>query len=173
MPSASAGCRLTGLRVALTVASMKTIALIFQLLPFASTAGLVEKAVSYKEGDAELEGFHVYDDGVEGKRPAVLIIHQWTGLTDNEKRRACMLAEMGYNVFAADIYVPADEIEAFWKEMESAEVDWQLITYPGAVHSFTQEMAGDDPSKGAAYDKKADEPSWEDMKEFFAVIFGG
>jgi dienelactone hydrolase len=67
-------------------------------------AGLVEKAVSYKQGDTELEGFHVYDDTVEGKRPAVLVIHQWTGLSDYEKRRSRMLAEMGYNVFAADIY---------------------------------------------------------------------
>src|SRR5215217_7935617 len=67
-------------------------------------AGLVEKTVSYKQGDTELEGFHVYDDAVQGKRPAVLVIHQWTGLSDYEKRRSRMLAEMGYNVFAADIY---------------------------------------------------------------------
>ncbi len=67
-------------------------------------AALVEKSVSYKQGDTDLEGFHVYDDAVAGKRPAVLVIHQWTGVSDYEKRRSRMLAEMGYNVFAADIY---------------------------------------------------------------------
>lgn len=51
-----------------------------------------------------MEGFHVYDDTLIGKRPAILVIHQWTGLSDYEKRRSRMLAEMGYNVFAADIY---------------------------------------------------------------------
>jgi dienelactone hydrolase len=69
-----------------------------------SQAALVEKAVVYQQGDATLEGFHVYDDAVTGKRPAVLVIHQWTGLSEYEKRRSRMLAEMGYNVFAADIY---------------------------------------------------------------------
>ena len=67
-------------------------------------AALVEKAVIYQQGDATLEGFHVYDDAVSRKRPAVLVIHQWTGLTENEKRRSRMLAELGYNVLAADIY---------------------------------------------------------------------
>ena len=67
-------------------------------------AEVVEKSVSYDHEGTKLEGFHAFDDGFEGKRPGVLIIHQWTGLTDYEKGRARMLAEMGYNVFAADIY---------------------------------------------------------------------
>ena len=67
-------------------------------------AALVERKVEYKEGDTVLEGFHVYDDAKSGKRPAVLVIHQWTGLSNYEMRRARMLAELGYNVFAADIY---------------------------------------------------------------------
>lgn len=67
-------------------------------------AALVEKAVTYEQGGVTLEGFHVYDDAVAGKRPGVLVIHQWTGLTEYEKSRSRMLAEMGYNVFAADVY---------------------------------------------------------------------
>jgi dienelactone hydrolase len=73
-------------------------------LTAAAHAALVEKAVTYQQGGATLEGFHVYDDAVAGKRPAVLVVHQWTGLSDYEKRRSRMLAELGYNVFAADIY---------------------------------------------------------------------
>ncbi len=72
---------------------------------------------------------------------------------------------------AVDPHVPAAEVDAFQKEMEAADADWQLVSYGGAVHAFTQEMAGDDPSKGAAYDAKADQRSWEDMRQFFAEIF--
>jgi len=65
-------------------------------------AGLVEKPVIYQHDGVTLEGFHVHDDAKAGRRPAVLVIHQWTGLSDYEKRRSRQLAEMGYNVFAAD-----------------------------------------------------------------------
>ncbi|MEK6230487.1 MAG: dienelactone hydrolase family protein [Luteolibacter sp.] len=40
-----------------------------------------------------------------------------------------------------------------------------------AVHAFTQKMAGSDITKGAAYNAKADERSWEDMQQFFSEIF--
>jgi dienelactone hydrolase len=43
--------------------------------------------------------------------------------------------------------------------------------FDGAVHAFTQKMAGNDPSKGAAYNEKADITSWETMKAFFGAIF--
>lgn len=240
-------------------------------------AALVEKTVIYKQGDTELEGFHVYDDAVPGKRPAVLVIHQWTGLSDYEKRRSRMLAEMGYNVFAADIYgkgirpqppeagksagkykgdralyrerltaaldllkadvrtdtkkvaaigycfggtgalelaragadiagvvsfhgaldtqagmaaekgristkilvlhgavdpnVPPGQVAGFEKEMNEAGADYQFVAYSGAVHGFTQKEAGDDPSKGAAYNETADRRSWAAMNAFFAEIF--
>lgn len=246
------------------------------LLPSVNAA-LVEKTVSYKQGDTELEGFHVYDDSTEGKRPAILVVHQWTGLSDYEKGRARQLAEEGYNVFAADVYgkgirpqapaagktagiykgdralyrdrllaalvvlkadertdtdkvaaigycfggtgvlelaragtgiagvvsfhggletqegmaaqagkipakvlvlhgavdpyVPPATVASFEKEMTEAKADWQLISYGGAVHSFTQKAAGDDPSKGSAYNELADRRSWEAMNAFFAEIF--
>ncbi len=66
-------------------------------------AGIISKAVDYKQGDAVLEGFSVYDDALQGKRPGVLVAHQWRGLGDYEKKRAEMLAKLGYNVFAVDI----------------------------------------------------------------------
>ncbi len=72
---------------------------------------------------------------------------------------------------ALDPFVPADEVAAFQAEMIAAEADWQFVSYGGAVRRFTQEFAGDDPSKGAAYNAKADERSWEDMQQFFSEIF--
>jgi dienelactone hydrolase len=68
------------------------------------SANIVFKTVAYKQGDTVLEGLSVYDDAIPGKRPAVLVVHQWTGLGDYEKKRAGMLAQLGYNVFAVDIY---------------------------------------------------------------------
>lgn len=236
---------------------------------------VVEKVVEYQAGDVQGEGFHAYDDAVKGQRPAVLIVHQWTGLTDYEKMRARMLAELGYNVFALDIYgkgvrpqppaagqeagkykgdralyrqrlqaglavlvkdertdaarvavigycfggtgalelarsgakvvgavsfhgglesptpedakniqgevlvlhgdidpfVPDAEVAAFEKAMQAAKASYHLVRYPGAVHAFTQKMAGNDPAKGAAYDAKADAASWEEMRRFFDRVF--
>ena len=253
------------------------------VLPFAAAlvlavspanAEIKEAAVEYKSGDVLCEGWQAYDAAKEGKRPAVLIIHQWTGLSDNEKMRARMLAELGYNVLAADIYgkgirpqppaagqeagkykgdralyrarlnaalevlkkdertdsskvaaigycfggtgvlelaragadvqgvvsfhgglgsptpadaknikgrvlvchgaddpfVPAAEVAAFHDEMKAAGVKYHFIAYPGAVHAFTQKAAGNDNSKGAAYNADADAKSWEAMKQFFAQI---
>jgi dienelactone hydrolase len=72
---------------------------------------------------------------------------------------------------AVDPYVKPEEVAAFSKEMTDAKVDWQLISYGGAVHSFTNPAAGNDPSKGAAYEEAADKRSWQAMKAFFAEIF--
>lgn len=71
----------------------------------------------------------------------------------------------------SDPHVPPDQVAAFEKEMTDAKVDWQLIAYGGAVHSFTNPQAGNDPSAGAAYDEKADRRSWGAMRQFFDEIF--
>ncbi|HTD87856.1 MAG TPA: dienelactone hydrolase family protein [Candidatus Binatia bacterium] len=249
---------------------------IFLLLALGATvrAEIVSKAVEYKEGSTTLEGWWVHDDSIHGKQPSVLVVHQWKGLTDYEKKRAEMLAKLGYNVFAVDIYgkgirpgdpkaaaaeagkyksdrpllrarvnagldqlkkfsqtdpkkiaaigycfggttalelarsgadiagivsfhgavgpaasgkpikakilalhgaddpfVPPDEVKAFEDEMRKANADWQLVAYGNSVHSFTDWNAGNDNSKGAAYNEKADKRSWEAMKDFFAEIF--
>lgn len=72
---------------------------------------------------------------------------------------------------ADDPNVPPGQVLAFQDEMRKAKVDWQMVIYGGAVHSFTNPDAGYDPSKGAAYNEKADKRSWEAMKLFFAEIF--
>jgi dienelactone hydrolase len=61
-------------------------------------------------------------------------------------------------------------LAAFESEMRAANVDWRLIMYGGAVHSFTQPMA-DGSLPGAKYNERADKRSWQDMKQFFAEIF--
>lgn len=71
---------------------------------FAVDAAIQTKTVIYQHGETNLEGVLVYDDAVKGKRPGVLIVHQWMGITDYEKKRAEMLARLGYVAFCADIY---------------------------------------------------------------------
>ena len=252
------------------------LALITSACAFASSAAIQTKTIEYKQGDTTLEGVLVYDDAVKTKRPGVLIVHQWLGITDYEKKRAERLAQLGYVAFCADIYgkgirpnntqeagtlagkykanrallrdrvaaglevlkqnefvngekvaaigycfggttvielarngsyvagvvsfhggldspTPADgrnikgkvlachgaddpfvsakDLAAFQSEMRDNKVDWQLISYGGAVHSFTQPMAGNDNSKGSAYNERADKRSWEHMKLFLNELF--
>ncbi len=73
---------------------------------------------------------------------------------------------------ADDPFVPAKDIDAMIKEFNLAKVDWQMVSYSGAVHSFTQPMAGNDNARGAAYNEKADKRSWQAMQSFFAELFG-
>ena len=73
---------------------------------------------------------------------------------------------------ADDPYNPKPVVDAFQDAMRQGSVDWQMISYGGAVHSFTNPEAGNDKSKGAAYDAKADHRSWELMRAFFRELFG-
>lgn len=73
-------------------------------LTSSAAAGLKTQVIEYKEGDVVLEGYLAYDDSFEGKRPGILVIHEWMGLNDYAKMRADKLAGLGYVAFAADIY---------------------------------------------------------------------
>jgi dienelactone hydrolase len=247
------------------------------LVPASALAKVQTKLVEYKQGDTVLEGYLAWDDKAPGMRPGVLVVHAWMGLDDAARKRAAMLAAIGYVALAVDIYgkgvrpknrdeagaqagkfrsdrallrervnaglaelvkhpkvdasktaaigycfggttvlelarsgaavkgvvsfhggldspkpedgknikakvlvaagavdpyqQPAD-LAAFKKELDDAKVDYEINMYGGAVHCFTDVAAGDDPSKGCAYDKKADERSWQAMKDLFAEIFG-
>ena len=87
---------------------------------------------------------------------------------DAKNIRAKVLALHG----ADDPHVPPQQVAAFQDEMRKGGVDWQMVIYGGAVHSFTNPDSGNDPSKGVAYNEKADRRSWEAMRVFFAEIFG-
>jgi dienelactone hydrolase len=103
--------------------------------------------------------------GVKG----VVSFHGGLGTpTPNDARniRGKVLALHG----ADDPFVPAEEVLAFQKEMREAKVDWQLVAYGNAVHSFTDRNAGNDNAKGSAYNALADVRSWREMKLFFDEV---
>ena len=72
---------------------------------------------------------------------------------------------------ADDPHVPKKDIAAFEQEMRESDADWQMIYYADAVHAFTEKSAGNDPSKGAAYNAIADQRSWEHLKIFLKELF--
>jgi len=69
-----------------------------------ASAEIVTKSIDYKHGGTELRGYLAYDDAVKGKRPGVLLVHEWWGLNDYAKQRARQLAEQGFVAFALDMY---------------------------------------------------------------------
>ena len=72
---------------------------------------------------------------------------------------------------ADDPRVPKEQVLAFQDEMRNAKVDWELVGYGNAVHAFTEPHAGNDNSKGSAYNASADRRSWIAMQNFFTEIF--
>lgn len=68
---------------------------------------LKEENIKYHETGKDtlnLDGYIVYDENIKGKRPVVLVVHEWWGLSDYEKRRARELAQLGYLAMAVDMY---------------------------------------------------------------------
>lgn len=234
------------------------------------------ETIEYPDDGVTCEGFVAYDKERIGKRPGILIVHDWMGVSPFVRGRAEELAAMGYVALTADIYgkgvrpkteeeaaqlatkhradrpalrkraragltalkgnpltdtqrtaaigycfggtavlelarsgaemtgfvtfhggletpnpedarnirgkvlvlhgaddpiVPMPQVIAFQDEMRQARIDWQMVSYGGAVHTFTRQDSGNDPSTGVAYDEKADRRSWEAMRLFFEEIF--
>ena len=95
-------------------------------------------------GGAPVKAVVSFHGGLDSPTPA-----------DGKNIKAQVLALHG----ADDPFVPAKDIAAFEAEMKAAVVSYELVKYPGAVHSFTHKAAGDDNSKGAAYNAAADRDS--------------
>jgi dienelactone hydrolase len=234
--------------------------------------GVVGTDVDYTADDVAYRGYVARPAGAAGPLPAVLVVHDWLGVTDATRMRCDMLARIGYLAFAADLYgadvrpsdaeapqvagglygdpatwrarlaaaldrltaepdvdrdrvaalgycfggssalqlartgadlkavvsfhgglstgpegeaarirakllvltgaadpvVPDADVLAFEDELRTAPgLDWQVVTYAGAMHAFTVPTA-DAPDHGAAYDERADRRSWTAMKDFLA-----
>jgi len=67
-------------------------------------AKVIGKVVEYTANNVDLKGYIAYDNSLKEKRPAVIVVHEWWGVTDYPKKRAEMLASLGYVAFAIDMY---------------------------------------------------------------------
>jgi dienelactone hydrolase len=242
-------------------------------------AAIKGEEVEYKAGSTVHKGYLVYDDAVTGKRPGVLVVHEWWGHNEHARHSARKLAEAGYVALALDMYgdgkradhpdqagkfagevgknlplmksrfgagmkllrkqaqvdgkrvaaigycfggsvvlqmaregenlrgvasfhgglatehpakpgkvkarvlvlngaddlmVPAEQIAAFKKEMESARADYKFVNYPGAKHSFTNPDADANGAKfnlPLAYNAQADQESWAELQSFLKDVF--
>lgn len=105
---------------------------------------------------ADVKGVVSFHGGLDSPTPA-----------DGKNIKAKVLVLHG----ADDPYVPAEGIAAMTAEFNAAKVDWQMISYSGAVHSFSNPGAGSDVSKGNAYDARADARSWTHMRAFLDELF--
>jgi dienelactone hydrolase len=69
-----------------------------------ANAAIREEPVTYTDGETTMKGFVVYDDATEAKRPGIVIVHEWWGITKHIHNEARRLAEQGYTAFIADMY---------------------------------------------------------------------
>src|SRR5690606_39160130 len=76
----------------------------FYMLSTLAHAALQEQTVEYRSDGQVLQGFLVWDDSLAGKRPGVIVVHEWWGLNDYARSRARQLAQMGYAAMALDMY---------------------------------------------------------------------
>lgn len=70
----------------------------------AAAPKIKEENITYTSDSVTLNGFIAYDESNEQKRPVVLVVHEWWGLTDYQKMRAKQLADLGYLAMAVDMY---------------------------------------------------------------------
>lgn len=248
----------------------------FFLIGGSVSAEIKTKDISYKDGDVTLNGVLAWDTSGSGKRPGILVIDEWWGLTDWAKNLARQLAAAGYVAFAADMYgdgkttddpkvakkwmseitsnsdlwkrrtqvgldalkadtnvdgnklaamgssfgaitamqmsywgydikasvsittalmqpppedvssvkprmlifvgsddksTPPEKVKSFIEGCAGVDIDYQLITYSGTRHSFSNPMADKRGIENLAYNERSAERSWEATMAFFDEIF--
>jgi dienelactone hydrolase len=73
-------------------------------LSLPALAEIKEQPVTYKAGDTTLKGYVVYDDAKKGRRPGMIVVHEWWGVTKHTRAEARRFAQRGYTAFVADMY---------------------------------------------------------------------
>jgi len=240
------------------------------------SATVKTRELEYRQGDIVLQGFVAWDDAARGRRPGVLVVHEWWGHNEHARNQARRLAEAGYVGFALDMYgkgkvtshpqeaqafvseatkdpavlaarfnaaleqlkrdphvdttriaavgycfggavvlgmaragadlaavvtfhgalattspaqpgkvkarilvltggadpfVPPEQVEAFKREMQAAGARFEVVTYPGAKHGFTNPEAAKYGMPQLAFDATADRESWAAMLKLFEEVW--
>jgi dienelactone hydrolase len=101
------------------------------LMAASAHATIVTQTIAYDHDGVALEGHLAYDSSVSGKRPGILVVHEWWGLNDYARSRADKLARMGYVAFALDMYGKGKSTEhpdqaAAWMKAVNTNMDQWL-----------------------------------------------
>lgn len=124
------------------------------LIPSLCLAEIQTKTIFYQHGDVQLEGFLAWDVARTGKRPGVLVVHEWWGLNEYARDRARQLAGLGYVAFAVDMYGKGqvtnhpDQAGAWMKQVQTDVTQWQDRALEGLAVLRSQDMV--DPQRLAA-----------------------
>jgi dienelactone hydrolase len=115
---------------------------------------IVGKTVDYSAQGVVMKGYLTYDENIAGKRPGVLVVPEWWGLNDYARKRARMLAELGYTALAVDMYgdgkavtTPDDAGKLSSEVMKNSEVAKARFM---AATDFLKEQPSVDPNRIAA-----------------------
>ncbi|MDB9527503.1 dienelactone hydrolase family protein [Oscillatoria sp. CS-180] len=131
-----------------------TVACLIGLVAVNAKADIVAEPVVYEIDGQPYEGYFAINEGFGDEQPIVLLIHDWNGIGDYEKRRVQMLAERGYAAFAADLYGqgvrPAnpEESQAESSKLYSDRPTMRQRLFAGL--SEAQSMTGVDPNRVVA-----------------------
>jgi dienelactone hydrolase len=139
---------------------MKTRRLVLTLAALLALAGpasgeVKTKAVEYTQDGTVLQGFFAWDDAKTGKRPGILVIHEWWGHNEHARQQATRLAEAGYVAFALDMYgkgklaTHPKDAQAFASEVMS-KPDVAAARFNAALAQLKQDSHVD-PEKIAAF----------------------
>lgn len=80
------------------------ITILCSLFSIQAQAEVITKKINYSDGEIKMKGYLAYDDSFKGKRPGIIVVHEWWGHNDYAKKRARMLASLGYRALALDMY---------------------------------------------------------------------
>lgn len=131
--------------------------LVLALASLGAQAAVQSKAVEYKDGDASLTGYLYWDDAIQGPRPGVMVVHEWWGLNDYAKKRAAMLAELGFVAFAVDMYGTgyvtdkSDQARAWMQEITSDVGAWRARALAGLEQLKASGMVAGDNVAAIGY----------------------
>jgi dienelactone hydrolase len=98
----------------------------------AAQAAIKEEPVTYKDGDTTMKGFIVYDDAKKGRRPGIVVVHEWWGVTKHTRAEARRFARQGYTAFVADMYGDAKSAD---NPKDASGLMKSLLGDPAAVQS--------------------------------------
>lgn len=120
----------------------------------ASHAAIQGREVTYRANGTTMRGYIAYDDAIKGKRPGILVVHEWWGHNDYARKRARMLAEHGYTALALDMFGDGkqahhpDDAGKFAKEV-SENAALARTRFEAALIRLKQEKTVDGANIGA------------------------